>query len=124
MKFRQYVSANDIPSNWVSLSEGDLLGAPSSGTSTNAGESPLSKSQWTNPSRDAQAAVGEQPPEQAEPLGSGRPPDAMDSQLKKAGALATELLKTLTTLPRPWNRRFHICHRALRVLIDKLGAIS
>ena len=51
-------------------------------------------------------------------------PDAMDSQLKKAGALAAELLKLLTGLPRPWNRRFHVFNRALRGLIDKLDGIS
>jgi hypothetical protein len=45
------------------------------------------------------------------PHGSGRPPDAMDDQLKKAGAMATELLKLLTGLPSPWNRRFHVFNR-------------
>ena len=124
MRFRQYVSVNDIPASRLGLTEADLLGSPSSGTSTNAGESPLSKTQWTNPSSDDQAGVEDQPPEHGEALGSGRAPDAMDAQLKKAGALATELLKLLTTLPSPWNRRFHVCHRALRVLIDKLGEIS
>jgi hypothetical protein len=101
MRFRQYVSVNNIPASHIALAESDLLGAPSTGTSTNAGESPLSKTQWSNPSSDAQAGVGEQPPEQGEPLGSGRAPDAMDGQLRKAEAMASELLKLLTTMPRP-----------------------
>jgi hypothetical protein len=120
MKFRSFFQKNAT----ASLTEADLLGSPSSGTSTNAGESPLSKTQWTNPSSDAQADVGEQPPEQGEPLGSGRAPDAMDAQLKKAGATASELLKLLTTMPRPWNRRFGVFNQALRRLLDKLSQIS
>jgi hypothetical protein len=124
MRFRQYVSENDIPANRTGLIETDLLGSPSSGTSTNAGESPLSKSQWTNSSSDAQAAGDNQPPAHGEPLGSGRPPDAMDGQLKKAAGLATELLKILTTMPSPWNRRFGVSIRALRGLLDKLSQVS
>ena len=124
MKFRSYLQKSVSPSLPVSLVEADLLGVPSSGTSAGAGESPLSKTQWTNPSQDAQAAVGEQPPEQAEPHGSGRPPDQMDAQLKKAGAMASELLKLLTTMPRPWNRRFGVFNQALRRLLDKLNQIS
>ncbi|HEX5273109.1 MAG TPA: hypothetical protein VFW33_21585 [Gemmataceae bacterium] len=122
MKFRQYISVNDIPAGRFSLNEADLLGAPASGTSTSAGESPLSKTPWTNPSQDAQGAGDSQPPEQ--PLGSGRPPDATDGQLRKAGELANELLKLLTGLPRPWNTRFHVFSRALRSLIGRLGDIS
>ena len=56
--------------------------------------------------------------------GSGRPPDATDSQLRKAEAMASELLKLLTTMPRPWNRRFGVFIRALRGLLDKLSQIS
>jgi hypothetical protein len=125
MKFRQYVSANDIPVSRVSLIEGDLLAAPSTGASaTDRSKATLSKTQWSSPSQDAQGAGDSQPPEHGQPLGSGRPPDATDSQLKKAGTLATELLKILTTLPSPWNRRFSVFRRALRGLIDKVGDIS
>ena len=38
--------------------------------------------------------------------------------------MASELLKLLTTMPRPWNRRFGVFIQALRDLIDKLGQIS
>ena len=35
--------------------------------------------------------------------------------------MASELLKLLTTMPRPWNRRFGVFIQALRHLIDKLS---
>lgn len=108
----------------VSLTEGNLLAAPSTGASaTEPSRATLSKTQWTNPSQDAHAGDS-QPPEHSQTRGSGRPPDATDSQLKKAGTLATELLKILTTLPSPWNRRFSMFRRALRGLIDKVGDVS
>jgi hypothetical protein len=124
MKFRQYISANGVPAGRFSLTEADLLGAPSAGGSASAGESPLAKTTWANPSPDTQAAGDSQPPESSDPEGSGRPPDAMDEQLRKAGALAMELMKLLTGLPRPWNKRFLVFIRALKGLLGRLGDIS
>jgi hypothetical protein len=121
MKFRQFLTDDGAP-----LAEGDLLAAPSTGASTtDPSKATLSKTQWSNPSQGSQAAGDSQSPENGGmPHGSGRPPDTMDGQLKKAAAMASELLKILTTMPRPWNRRFGPFIRALRGLLDKLSQVS
>jgi hypothetical protein len=124
MKFRTYFADQPVSLPSFSLKEGDLLGTPSSGASTSAGESPLSKTPWVNPSREAQGDSGDQPEHGGQSLGSGRPPDAMDTQLRQAGTMATELLKALTTLPHPWNKNFHPYIRALQGLVEKIGMLS
>lgn len=82
MKFRQYVSTNDVPVGRARLTEANLIGTPSLGTSSTDPRGSQSPSQ---------AALGDQPSENGSPLGSGRSTDQMDDQLKKAQAMATEL---------------------------------
>jgi hypothetical protein len=48
----------------------------------------------------------------------------MDDQLRKTLALANELLKSLTSLPHPWNKRFHAFLRPLQELVAKLEELS
>ena len=117
MKFRQYLSAKDVPPACVPLTETDLLGAPSIGASTT---DPKGSS-----TTDPRATAGPQSPEGGgTPLGSGRPPDQMDDQIRQVGTLAIQLLKALTTLPPPWNKRFHMFMRPLQGLVAKLEEIS
>jgi hypothetical protein len=124
MKFRSYLQKISTSSTPASLLEADLLGVSSVGASTtDSGGSSHGDLRHGSP-QGSQAATDQPPESSGTPLGSGRPPDAMDGQFKKAGALATELLKILTTMPHPWNRRFGPFIRALRGLLDKLSQVS
>jgi hypothetical protein len=108
VKFRQYCSASMGSVACVPVTEADLLGKPYTGSS------PMPPAQ-SSPEAGPAPTQGD-----LMPVGSGRPPDQMDDQLKEAHAMASTLPKALGTLPHPWNKKFHMFLRPLQGLVAKL----
>src|SRR4051812_34792135 len=106
----------------VSLLETDPLGAPSTTAST-TDQSRSAARRQRSPQGSGAGEAGHQFQNGGSPLGSKRPPDAMDNWLWQAGRLVTQFLMALTSLPQPWNIRFYMFMRPFQGLVAKISEI-
>lgn len=111
MKFRTFIATPSPTTTGVPLDEADLLGVPSSGSSSEGA------------ARSVSGKAKASGPEEPQRIGTGPPPRQMDDQLRTALALTGQLGKVLAGLPHPWNQHFAGHVRHLQALMAKLKDI-